>query len=116
MTMKENSTEFPTLEAGKHIVRIGDEKWGYYLDNDVVAWVNYGGQSGMGYDRYPDVADEITHVYSAQYDTLPSIEYSKRIWDATKVKSDNIRKELQFAEAKKERLEKHIEVLKSKLQ
>ncbi len=116
MTTKENLTEFPTLEAGKHIVRIGNTKWGYYLANDVVAWVNYVGQSNSGWDKYPEVADEITHVYLIQRDIFPHIGFSKCIWDATNVKSDNIRKELQFAEAKKERLEKHIEVLKSKLQ
>jgi len=116
MTTKENSTEFPTLEAGKHIVRIGEYKWGYYLANDVVAWVNYVGQWGHGWDRYGDVKQDITRVYLIERETYPSPECSKCIWDATKVKSNNIRKELQFAEAKKERLEKHIEVLKSKLQ
>ena len=40
------------------------------------------------------------------------IEYLKELL----AREDSIRKELQFAEAKKERLEKHIEVLKSKLQ
>jgi hypothetical protein len=40
------------------------------------------------------------------------IDYLKELL----VREDNILKELRFAEAKKERLEKHIEVLKSKLQ
>lgn len=114
-TTPEKSDAFPTLEAGKHIVQIEGRKWGYYLTDDIIAWVTYGDDAVLGWDRFTNVKDEITHVYEVKTETFPHIKYATCIWDSTKSKKVNIRKELEFAEAKKQRLENHINILKSKL-
>lgn len=84
------------------------------LSGNKVVWVSYNDRSGLGWDRLSDVIDEITHVYTIRDDELPKPEYADLIWPID-VKQQSIKKELELAETKKQRLENHINILKSKL-
>lgn len=85
------------------------------VGDDEVYYTNEEFKKLIGMDNTPD--GDFESLLKQAYGLVKQIE---QLLDKSKLqidtKQDNIRKELEFAEAKKARLEKHIDVLKSKLQ
>lgn len=105
-------------ESNRYIFTGCDSFYSHYIvDDDEVYYTNDEYKKLIGMDDTPNVSDTLVST-KQQLDELyksdPVVvrQYLKEL--ATR--EDNIRKELEFAEAKKARLEKHIDILKSKLQ
>lgn len=103
----ESTHNFITPTYNKEALYTTNSDWGLFIPTDEFIEL-------IGMEDVPDTSVSTKQQLDELYKTDPVVvrQYLKEL--ATR--EDNIRKELEFAEAKKARLEKHIDTLKSKLQ
>jgi len=124
------SNPMPELLAGKHYIKHSvDGSLGLVIDGGVVLYFNCDNNTPEfeGWNRISDIEPKITEIYEAGlsewwigrpnlFDLVKDNHNIKPIWRKVDEKALAISKELELAKAKKERLEKHIQVLESKLE
>lgn len=98
-----STNDFITPTYSKEALYTTNSDWGVFISTDKFIELI---DMDVGYST----KQQLDELYKS--DPVVVRQYLKEL--ATR--EDNIRKELEFAEAKKARLEKHIDVLKSKLQ
>jgi hypothetical protein len=126
------SNPMPELLAGKHYIkREGTGYIGLVIEGGVVLYFNRTTGDAptcfAGWDEISSIKSRITEIYEVGlmsyvtdcpnlFSLLKDNHNIRPIWRKVDEKALAISKELELAKAKKERLEKHIQVLESKLE
>lgn len=120
---KQTMNDFPKLEIGKHLLLVNitytdtpTKRYAIYM-GDYIAYIDNDKKFG-GWDRLNNTDDgiplsEVEEVYEIDNITTAMLLH-KSIWKKS-TKQLRVRKELEFAKAKAERLAAHISVLESKI-